>query len=256
MSFVAIGAFVGAFTAAVKGGNVLKGAVMGGVLGAVGGQIAGAGAGAEGGIVSTEVGGAAAGGSAVESGIGTGLMDAGTGLAATEAGTVAETGLLDAMTGEVLSGAAIPESAATGLIEGNLPTPVAAPSASTPGAEALEGATAASAAPQTAAQEVVGAAPQGAASDASLWQQVKAWAEAHPQLASAALQVGGSTLGGIASGAGQYMTAERRAQLELENKEKLTEYYRKFVQSGSTGGAGVTLGVKPRPNAGLVQRLM
>ena len=247
MGFVAVGAFTGAFLAAAKGGDPIKGGLVGGIAGGIGGQFAGAGAGAEGGVVSTEVGGAAVGGSAVESGIGTGLADAGTGLMATEAGTVADTGLLDAATGEVLSGAAIPESAAPGLIESGMPP---APQA----VEAVESA-AAPAAEQTAAQEVVGAAPKATPNE-SLWQEVKTWANKNPALAAAALQVGGSTIGGIAAGAGQYMTAEHKANLELQNKEALTEYYRKFVQSGSTGGIGVNLGLKPKPNAGLVKRLM
>jgi len=152
---------------------------------------------------------------------------------------------LDAVTGEVLSGAAVPESAAPGLIESGMPT--AAPPPSAP----VAGSAAAPAAEQSVAQEVVQAAPKA---DPGLWQEVKVWAQKNPLLASAALQVGGSTLGGIASGAGQYMTAEKKAALELENKEKLTEWYRQHIQGSSVGGIGVRLGVKPK--AGLVNRLM
>ena len=69
------------------------------------------------------------------------------------------------------------------------------------------------------------------------------WAAANPKLAAAALQMGGSTVAGLAKGAGDYMSQERKAELELENKQKLTQYYRDFVQKGSQGGVGVNVNV-------------
>jgi hypothetical protein len=58
-------------------------------------------------------------------------------------------------------------------------------------------------------------------------------------------------IAGIGQGAGAYMTAERKAELEYENKVKLMDAYKKFVQSGSQGGIGVKLGMKPAVHAGL-----
>jgi len=255
MPAVAAGVFIGAFIAAASGKEpegVLKGAIIGGVAGGIGSAVAGPAAGAAGGA--TE--GALAEGT-LEAGLAEGtlegsLADAGTGLAATEAGTVAETGLLDAATGEALGsaatetlGSAVPEALGTPPIELSAPaadTPIQAAAEQTAG---VEGAATAPEAPTTTAPAPTGPQSPG------LIQQAMEWAKANPKLAAGVLQGGGSMVAGIGQGVGAYMTAERKAQLELENKQKLTEYYRQFIQSGSSGGAGVKLGISPASHAGL-----
>jgi hypothetical protein len=120
------------------------------------------------------------------------------------------------------------------------------------GTEMIQGAGAAPAVEQTAAQEVVGVTAKNA-SDPSLWKEVSDWAKANKPLAAAILQAGGSMLGGIAQGAGMYLTEQQK----LENQKRLTEFYRQHVQAGSSGGKGVNLGFAPKKQSGgLVQRFM
>lgn len=71
------------------------------------------------------------------------------------------------------------------------------------------------------------------------------WAKDNPRLAAGALQGAGSALGGVAKGAGQVLTEQRRLQNEKELAAARLKIYRDFVQSGSQGGVGVNLGVKP-----------
>lgn len=260
MGAVAVGAFVGAFVSAARGGNPLVGAALGAVGGYVGGQFAGT-AGSPAGVLTAEAeaGALASYGSTAES-------MAAANAAAGGAGTVFPVATANMLPAELGAEASFP------TVGASQEAATSAPGLINSG---LEGA--APPVTQSAAQEMVnppgvgdagafdqaGVGPPGSPlaksmglEDPGLWQKVQAWAKENPTLASAALQAGGSTISGIAQGAGAYMTAERRAQLELENKQKLIAGYRDFVQKGSTGGVGVNLNVRPKPNAGLVNRLM
>jgi hypothetical protein len=94
-------------------------------------------------------------------------------------------------------------------------------------------------------------APPAGAQSPSLTQQAMEWARKNKQLAAGILQTSGHMIAGIGQGAGAYLTEKQK----LENQKLLTEYYRRFVRQGSSGGAGVNLGFKPK-QSGLVQKLM
>lgn len=212
---VAIGAFIGAASAVIQGGDPLKGAVFGAAGGAIGGQFFGP---------------AAATG---ESTVG-GVIGQGATTVANEAATqtLAQTALQGA-TGVAEQGAA--QVAAQGATQ----AAGGAGGAILDGAETAASGQAAAAAPNSVAQglEGVGAPGSQAAAGApvGLVDKAMAWANANQRLAAAVIQGGSGVIGGIGQGLMTDQTMKTKAELELENKQKLTEYYRNFVQNGSAG---------------------
>jgi hypothetical protein len=70
------------------------------------------------------------------------------------------------------------------------------------------------------------------------------WADKHSVAASGALQIGSSAVSGLAKAALAPLAAQRQAQLDLQSKKDLAEFYRAFVRSGDAGGRGVNIGVR------------
>ncbi len=245
MGMVAVGAFMGAFISAARGGkgkDLLRGAVLGGAGAAIGGAVAGGAGGEAGGLVE------GAGATTAELGAEASFATTAESLAAAEA---ANTGVALAVAPSAT------QQAAQGLLEGQ---GVAAPAVQSPAQEFLEEPGVAAPTAQSPAQEVMGGSPTptpkvptssttplptSGPPSPGLWNEVLQWAKNNKEVAAAVVQTGGGILAGIGRGMGDYMTAERKAQLDLENKQKLTDYYRKFVQSGSAGGVGVKLGMSP-----------
>ena len=266
MGSVVIGAFIGGFTAAVRGGNPIKGMVLGAAGGYIKSAILGGAAGEAGGLAAGEAGGYAAGAEALTA----------------EAAGAAAGGAIEGAGAETLFASALPEAVAAGEVA-SAAAPVFETAGSEMAASTLEGAIPVESdiagsvvqqggvAPSAPVVDVPGEGagrdayfPSTNVSDPVLWQKVKKWAEAHPQIAAAVIQAGGSAIGGIGAGAGKYLSEQQKADLELRNKKALIQYYRDFEQSGSTGGKGVNLGVNapatPRPlrtqGGGLVRRAM
>lgn len=274
---MAIGAAVGAASAAIQGGSILKGAAFGAIGGGVGGAISGAiggAAGAEaGGIAGGEAGAAggaisgadaaglaqmaadagltgqaasdfvasggtlgstAAGGGGVGYGASQEMIDAGYGAAGGEA---IQGGLLNSA-GE---GATVTDGVTeTGSSATQAPSPTQVGNA--PPEEELS-------ATKRLANDLVDVdgTPEGhpsshtPAESKGLLDSAVDWAKANPRLASAALDVGGRALSGAAQSVGAVQAVKTKAQLDLESKEKLAEFYRNMIQSGSAGGVGVRL---------------
>lgn len=225
---ILIGAAIGAVSAKLSGGNMLKGALFGAVGGGIGYAM----------------------GPAASSITGAGNV----------AGDAASAGAADAVS-----------STTQQLAQSTVDSGVSSAAGSTVADAATQGATGAfdmggltgtgletgmSAGPGTITEFTVGAG-QGAASSLAgqaaspeLIDQAMEWARKNPALASGVIQSGMSMVGGFGNAIGQ----ERKAELELENRQKLLEYYKNFVQSGSAGGVGVNLGVHAPSAARPLQR--
>lgn len=210
-----VGAAVGAVGAVVTGGNPLKGALFGAVGGGVGSAFSGlaAGAGETAGAISGEAGQAAGS-----------VANVGVDAAESTTHNLAQSVLEGGENAAGVAGKVAPVAGDSSIFTGAAPT-----TAPTPLAD------------QTIAPPSGAAAGPGSTNSPGLLSNAMKWAQDNPKLASGVLQAGGSTIGSVGQAVGTVQLAKTKAQLDLENKEKLITFYRDFIQGGSQGGVGVTM---------------
>lgn len=259
---ILIGAVIGGVTALVTGGNVGKGALFGAIGGGISSMFSPAasgisaagdaigpaaatagGVGAEAAMTTTEalaqsIGGfdiadAALGAQFSADTLGGGLINAVSGFGPADASLVdASFNSGNAFSADFLNAGAQPDvGTGADFLEAGAPavTPgeVAAPAPATSGPYGGYAMPAPTAPPSPA-----------------LWQQALSWwATVDPTVKAGVLQGAGSMLGGIGKGIGDYMTAERKAELDLENQKAILYAYQQFIGQSGRGGIGVNLGV-------------
>lgn len=74
-----------------------------------------------------------------------------------------------------------------------------------------------------------------------------------PRVQAGILQGVGTAAAGAAVGAGNVLAKKEEAELALKNKEAYQDWLRGFIQSGSQGGAGTTLGFSAAPGGVLTR---
>lgn len=273
-----VGAAIGGGVAIVTGGDPLKGALLGAVGGGIGSVVSGAVGGVAGGM---------AGGSA--SGAVTQLLNGGNPIEGALTGGV-QGGVTGAIGGDGTAGAVdkvgidAPDSATQSVAKQLVDAPAAnvkdygidyseSPNAGAPPSAAApaSGAPADGAPPAKDYSAFTGATPTDvpnpvpdqtitAGGDApnappGLIDRVLKAAKENKEVAAALVTAGGMGLAGAAKGVGDVLATERKAALELENKKKLTQFYRDFIQGGSQGGQGTTLAVQASSQARPLQFL-
>jgi hypothetical protein len=273
MGGVVVGAFVGGFLAASRGGNPIKGMALGALAGWAGGAMAGT----EAAVAGESTLGAVAPGEALAS---TTAVE-GTAGALGEIAPVADlasgagesfglTGTEGAVVGgggaEVVGGSQLVGQGTSGALTQNAVDPIRFADAGVVTSDAgpqyfgenvVDSSSAASAEGPTfnPAEESpygpgetpgrVEHGPAAATNTPGLIDKWVAWANANPALAAGVMMTGGQMVGGLGGGIGQYLTMQEKADLELRNAKELKDYYRRHVQSGSAGGGGVNINARP-----------
>lgn len=169
-------------------------------------------------------------------------VEAGTGVDAINSGAQAVTKGLAVPAG-VEGGAALDAMAQGGLTAGAaaggaaLGATTGAPEVASSAPGTTEATNAAFGSGTTAAQTVQ--------TDPGTIARILGWAKENQTLAAGMLTGAGMTLGGAAKGAADYMTAEKKAELDRETLLEVARQkpllYQQFVRQSSAGGGGVTI---------------
>lgn len=131
---------------------------------------------------------------------------------------------------------------------------VSAPNAAAQITKDLVGTAGPEGAPMTAA-DVAGLTGEAAPTQSQgLIGNVMDWVKENKQLATGIATAGLGALGGAAKSMLDADTMERKAELDLKNKQDLATFYRQFIQSSSAGGAGVKLGFRAPAQARQLRR--